>query len=162
MLTRNMVRLFAVVGVSLAALACGGDDGNGDTNGPPETDGTAEADDGADEQPANGEQVDGLVPVSVTMSSTTAANFWPWKIGMDVGLFEPYGLELTDMVLAAGGGGSPIRNVLTGQVTMGDIATGATIEAYLAGAPVVVVGGSAQNGAGLAFGTRSGNTDVLT
>ena len=74
--------------------------------------------------------------------------------GVQQGFFEKHGIKLAD-VIGSGSGGDSVRSVLQGDLPFGIVGTSAAVQAYLAGAPVVIIGGSIQSAANLAFVTKA-------
>ena len=80
--------------------------------------------------------------------------------GVQQGFFEKRGIKLGD-VIGSGSGGDSVRSVLQGDLPFGIVGTSAAVQAYLAGAPVVIIGGSIQSAANLAFVTKP-NSSIKT
>jgi NitT/TauT family transport system substrate-binding protein len=70
----------------------------------------------------------------------------PWIIALEQGLFVKNGVDITDVISAAGGG-STLRNLLAGGVPFGEVATAATVNGIQAGLPVKIVGIGVRNAA---------------
>lgn len=68
----------------------------------------------------------------------------PWAVAIDEGYFDDRGIEL-DGVIGSAGGGTTVRNVATGGLPLGVVATAAAISAYNAGAPLQIVSGANAN-----------------
>ena len=77
--------------------------------------------------------------------------------GMQQGFFEKRGIKLAE-VIGSGSGGDSVRSVLQGDLSFGIVGTSAAVQAYLAGAPVVIIGGSIQSAANLAFVAKANST----
>ena len=76
--------------------------------------------------------------------------------GMQQGFFEKRGIKLAE-VIGSGSGGDSVRSVLQGDLAFGIVGTSAAVQAYLAGAPVVIIGGSIQSAANLGFVAKAGS-----
>ncbi|GIW11437.1 MAG: hypothetical protein KatS3mg061_2494 [Dehalococcoidia bacterium] len=68
----------------------------------------------------------------------------PYMIALEKGFFKELGLEVKNVVPSAGGG-TTVRNIVTGGVPFGEVATTAAVQAFDAGAPLVIVGNGARN-----------------
>ncbi|PLT34458.1 ABC transporter substrate-binding protein [Bacillus sp. V5-8f] len=77
----------------------------------------------------------------------------PYNIGIEKGFFEEEGIKLKTIVGSAGGG-TTVRNVLSGDLPFGDVSTSAVLQSYLAGAPLKIVGGGVQSVSDLVYVTR--------
>lgn len=77
----------------------------------------------------------------------------PYNVGMEKGFFEEEGIKIKN-VIGSGGGGTTVRNVLSGDLPFGDVATSAVLQSYLAGAPLKIVSGGVQSLADLVYVTR--------
>lgn len=120
--------MFAVL--ALLAAACGG--GGQAAVEQPEGDDAAQ---GGDE----------LFEMEITVTHfPTLLYAVPYLVGMEKGYFNEHGIEITE-ISGSEGGGTTVRNVLTGGLPFGEVATPAAAQAYLAGAPIVAVGGGVQS-----------------
>lgn len=79
----------------------------------------------------------------------------PVAVGMDQGLFEEEGIEIGE-VIPGEGGGSSVRNVLSGDLPFGIPSAAASITSWLSGAPLQIVGGSVRTTDDNYFVTRKG------
>jgi NitT/TauT family transport system substrate-binding protein len=70
----------------------------------------------------------------------------PWIVALEQDLFRKNGIDITDVISAAGGG-STLRNLLAGGVPFGEVATAATVNGIQAGLPVKIVGFGVANAA---------------
>ncbi|CAH0346536.1 ABC transporter substrate-binding protein [Bacillus sp. CECT 9360] len=77
----------------------------------------------------------------------------PYDVGMEKGFFEEEGIKINKIV-GSGGGGTTVRNVLSGDLPFGDVSTSAVLQSYLAGAPLKIVGGGVQSVSDLVYVTR--------
>lgn len=64
----------------------------------------------------------------------------PYAVAMENGYFEDEGIEITEIV-GSEGGGTTVRNVITGGLPLGEVATPAAVQAAMQGANVTIVGG---------------------
>ena len=77
----------------------------------------------------------------VTVTNHPALLFSPpWIAAQDQRLFEKNGLNVKQIV-GSEGGGTTVRNVVSGGLPIGEVATTAAISAYMAGADIRIVGG---------------------
>lgn len=76
---------------------------------------------------------------------------------MQQGFFEKRGIKMGE-VIGSGSGGDSVRSVLQGDLSFGIVGTSAAVQAYLAGAPVVIIGGSIQSAANLAFVAKANSS----
>ncbi len=70
----------------------------------------------------------------------------PWIVALEQDLFRKNGVDITDVISAAGGG-STLRNLLAGGIPFGEVATAATVNGIQAGLPVKIVGIGVGNAA---------------
>ncbi|WP_047154681.1 ABC transporter substrate-binding protein [Aneurinibacillus tyrosinisolvens] len=77
----------------------------------------------------------------------------PYEVGIDQGFFKEESIEIAGIIPGTGGG-TTVRNVLSGKLPFGDVATSAAVQSYLSGAPLVIVGGSVQTFNDAAYITR--------
>ena len=77
----------------------------------------------------------------VTVSNHPALLFSPpWIAAQDQKLFQKHGLNVKQIV-GSEGGGTTVRNVVSGGLPIGEVATTAAITAFNAGADIRIVGG---------------------
>lgn len=65
----------------------------------------------------------------------------PYQAAMKKGYFEQEGINIKSVV-GSSGGGTTVRNVATGGLPFGEVATPAAVKAYYAGAPITIIAGS--------------------
>ena len=65
----------------------------------------------------------------------------PYQAALEQGYFEEEGIEIQSFV-GSSGGGTTVRNVVTGGLAFGEVATPAAVNAYYAGAPLTIIGGA--------------------
>jgi NitT/TauT family transport system substrate-binding protein len=121
--TSRRARFLAGVAVAplLAVAACGGNE---------ESSGSS----GQGSEP-------GPVTMDVTISTHPLLDFSiPTFVGIEQGFFQECGVEIGDIV-GSEGGGTTVRNVLTGGLDMGLVSFPSVIEANIAGAPLPIVEG---------------------
>lgn len=88
---------------------------------------------------------DDLVEMEITVSTHPVLLFSvPYIVAMEQGYFEEEGIRITG-ISGSEGGGTTVRNVMTGGLPIGEVATPAAAKAYLAGAPLKIVGGATQS-----------------
>jgi NitT/TauT family transport system substrate-binding protein len=77
----------------------------------------------------------------VTVSNHPSLLFSPpWIAAMEQGLFEKRGVDVQSIV-GSEGGGTTVRNVVSGGLPIGEVATTAAVTAFMAGADIRIVGG---------------------
>lgn len=94
---------------------------------------------GGEESPGSGEE---QLKIAVS-GHPIAAQSVPYLAALENGCFEDQGLAIEEIV-GSGGGGDTVRNVLTGGLAFGDVSTVAAVQAFNAGAPIVIIGGANQ------------------
>lgn len=70
----------------------------------------------------------------------------PYQMALENGYFEEEGIEIGDIV-GSSGGGTTVRNVVTGGLPFGEVATPAAVNAFNSGAPLSIIA-SGTNTAG--------------
>lgn len=80
----------------------------------------------------------------------------PYAVALEMGYFEEEGIDLVG-ILTSEGGGTTVRNVLSGRLPFGEVSTVAAVTAYNAGAPLVIVGGGARSVAEILWVARPGD-----
>lgn len=79
--------------------------------------------------------------IQITVSGyPTALYGLPYEVGIDKGIFKQNRI-VVDKIVPATGGGTSVRAMTAGRLAFGEVATGAALQAYNAGAPVVIVAG---------------------
>jgi NitT/TauT family transport system substrate-binding protein len=76
----------------------------------------------------------------------------PWAVAMEQGLFEKRDIKL-DKIVGSSGGGTTVRNVVTGGLPLGAVATPAAINAFKEGSSLKILGGAIANTADISFVT---------
>lgn len=76
----------------------------------------------------------------------------PWLAAIEQGFYEEADLDLEGFV-GSEGGGTTVRNVVTGGLPLGAVATPSSISAYEAGAPLKIIAGSIQTSSEINFVT---------
>ena len=90
----------------------------------------------------------------VTVSNHTALLFSPpWIAALDQGLFEKNGVRVKQIV-GSEGGGTTVRNVVSGGLPIGEVATTAAVTAFHAGADIRIVGGGVASSKDVCWVTR--------
>ena len=90
----------------------------------------------------------------VTVSNHPALLFSPpWIAAVDQGLFEKHGVRVKQIV-GSEGGGTTVRNVVSGGLPIGEVATTAAITAFQAGADIRIVGGGVASSKDVFWVTR--------
>ncbi|EME19025.1 ABC transporter substrate-binding protein [Rhodococcus triatomae] len=106
----------------------------------------------------NGENV---TTFDIAVSNATEPYSIPWLVGKDQGLFEKYGVTIGSIVPGKGGG-TTVRNMLSGDLPIADVGFTSVLESREAGAELSVVGGATQSVYGLDFYALSSNDEVRT
>ncbi len=76
----------------------------------------------------------------------------PWSVAIEQGYFEERDITL-DEIVGSTGGGTTVRNVVTGGLTLGAVATPAAINAFNEGSELRILGGAIANTADISFVT---------
>ncbi|MGH3089216.1 MAG: ABC transporter substrate-binding protein [Rubrobacteraceae bacterium] len=76
----------------------------------------------------------------------------PWAVAIEQGLFEERDIQL-DEIVGSTGGGTTVRNVVTGGLPLGAVATPAAINAFNEGSALKILGGAIGNTADVSFVT---------
>lgn len=76
----------------------------------------------------------------------------PWAVAIERGLFEERDIEFEEIV-GSTGGGTTVRNVVTGGLPLGAVATPAAINAFNEGSALKILGGAIGNTADVSFVT---------
>jgi NitT/TauT family transport system substrate-binding protein len=99
--------------------------------------------------------------INVTVSNATEPYVIPWLAARAQGFFEKRGVIVEDIVPSKGGSTS-LRNLLSGDLPIGEVGLPSVVDSTIAGAPVTVVGGATQSVYGLDFYALNSNTKVQT
>lgn len=83
----------------------------------------------------------------------------PYAIARDQGYFEEAGFELGD-ILTSSGGGTTVRNVLTGGLLYGETSLAAAVSAHLTGRDIVIVNTGAATVADILWITTPDRDDI--
>lgn len=97
----------------------------------------------------------------IAVSNASEPYSIPWLVGKDQGFFEKRGVTIGDIVPGKGGG-TTVRNMLSGDLPIADVGFTSVLESNEAGAPLTVVGGATQSVYGLDFYALDSNTGVQT
>jgi NitT/TauT family transport system substrate-binding protein len=76
----------------------------------------------------------------------------PWAVAIEQGYFEERGISL-DEIVGSSGGGETVRNVVTGGLPLGAVATPAAINAFNEGSELKILGGAIANTADVRGGS---------
>lgn len=103
---------------------------------------------------ASGDQGGGVdrIQIGVTNYPIVLSSL-PYQVGVEKGLFEKEGVEI-ERVIPGSGGGTSVRNVLSGELPFGEVSGAAAIQSHLAGAPVTIISGAVPNIADFHWVTR--------
>lgn len=77
----------------------------------------------------------------------------PYDVGIEKGFFEEQNIKINKIV-GSSGGGTTVRNVLSGDLPFGDVSASAVLQSYLAGAPLKIVSGGVQSVGDVVYVTR--------
>lgn len=61
-----------------------------------------------------------------------------YAVALEEGIFEKHGWDITEIV-GSSGGGTTVRNIVTGNLPMGEVAGPSAIQAWLSGAPLSII-----------------------
>lgn len=141
-------RALALLGLGAAAGLLAACQGAGSASAPAPTTGTTAGNGsrGGSPAPARSPQA---APGKTSSFEITVTN-WPsllyappFMVAQEKGYFRDEGITISNIVGSAGGG-TTVRNVVTGGLPFGEVATTAAVQAYDAGAPLTIVGGGVQ------------------
>ena len=68
----------------------------------------------------------------------------PYEVGQEKGFFQEAGVEI-EHVLTSSGGGTTVRNLLSGDLDFGDVSGAAAVQAHLSGPPLNIVSGTVSS-----------------
>ncbi|MFJ3889828.1 ABC transporter substrate-binding protein [Streptomyces sp. H23] len=97
----------------------------------------------------------------IAVSNATELYSIPWLVGKDQGFFEERGVTIGKIVPSKGGG-TTIRNMLSGDLPMADVGFTSVLESSDADMPLTVVSGATQSVYGLDFYALDSNKQVRT
>jgi NitT/TauT family transport system substrate-binding protein len=83
------------------------------------------------------------IPITVSHHPTLLYSV-PYIVAMKQGFFAEENIMITE-IIGSEGGGTTVRNVVTGDLPLGEVATPASAQALTQGSDVVAVGGGAQS-----------------
>lgn len=95
----------------------------------------------------------------IAVSNATEPYSIPWLVGKDQGFFADRGVTIGEIVPSKGGG-TTLRNMLSGDLPIADVGFTSVLESGAAGTPLTVVGGATQSVYGLDFYTLDSNKRV--
>ncbi len=114
----------------------GSDSGDGESGGDSDAGSDGDSDGTTSEDGSDGTQ---------QLSAEVTVTHWPllmynppYQIAMEKGFFEEENIRV-ESVAGSSGGGTTVRNVVTGGLPFGEVATPAAVNAYYAGAPITIV-----------------------
>jgi NitT/TauT family transport system substrate-binding protein len=100
-----------------------------------------------------GGQGAGSEPVGLSVSHwPTLLYSVPWAVAIEQGYFEEHDITL-DEIVGSSGGGTTVRNVVTGGLPLGAVATPAAINAFNEGSSLKILSGAIANTADVSFVT---------
>ncbi|MFJ6076523.1 ABC transporter substrate-binding protein [Streptomyces sp. NPDC093065] len=97
----------------------------------------------------------------IAVSNATELYSIPWLVGKDQGFFDERGVTIGKIVPSKGGG-TTIRNMLSGDLPMADVGFTSVLESSDADMPLTVVSGATQSVYGLDFYALDSNKQVRT
>lgn len=95
------------------------------------------------------------VNISVSAYPATSPSV-PYVVGTRLGIFKRNGIEI-GRISGSGGGGQTVRNVISGELAFGDVATPAAVTAFMKGESVVIIGGAVQSVSEIYYVAREGS-----
>lgn len=131
---------------SLVALTAGCAGGGSGSTADTET----QTDAGGAESTADGSTgtTSGSASGSNMFSAEITVSHWPilmyappYQVAMENGYFEEEGIQIEGIV-GSSGGGTTVRNVVTGGLPFGEVSTPGAVQAYYAGAPLSIISGA--------------------
>lgn len=109
--------------------------------------------------------VGGLIGSEGELNAEITVTHWPllmynppYQVALENGYFEEEGVEI-ESIVGSSGGGTTVRNVVTGGLPFGEVATPAAVNAYNSGAPLRIIA-SATNTAGSINWVSPSDSDV--
>lgn len=99
------------------------------------------------------------VTIDVTVTNATETYTVPWLVGMDQGFFTSRGVRIGELVPGQGGS-TTLRNLISGDLAIGEVSYPAVLDSAAEGTPVKAVGGAFQSLYGNDFYTLDSNTEV--
>lgn len=99
---------------------------------------------------SGGDSGEEVTSFDIAVSNASEPYSIPWLVGKDQGFFEDRGVTIGDIVPGKGGG-TTVRNMLSGDLPIADVGFTSVLESSEAGAPLTVVGGATQSVYGLDF-----------
>lgn len=110
---------------------------------------------------SGGEAVDPANPrtIDITVTNATETYTVPWLVGMDKGFFTKRGVKIGELV-PGHGGSTTLRNLISGDLAVGDVSYPAVVESAAKGEEISAVGGAFQSLYGVDFYTMAGNAAV--
>ncbi len=106
-----------------------------------------------------GDDASEVTSFDIAVSNASEPYSIPWLVGKDQGFFEDRGVTIGDIVPGKGGG-TTVRNMLSGDLPIADVGFTSVLESSEAGAPLTVVGGATQSVYGLDFYALDANAEV--
>lgn len=149
---RQLLRYLGVGGLGLMSAsavlaACADDTQVGQEGSPAPTTGGG----GGTQTPASGRT---SIDTDITVSSyPVIPHAVVYLMGFEEGIFEKHGWNIGDLV-GSTGGGTTVRNVVVGNLPVGEVAAAAAIVAWGNGAPINLIAGSRTSGNDVIFVTR--------
>lgn len=102
---------------------------------------------------------DNPATIDVTVTNATETYTVPWLVGMDQGFFTARGVRIGELVPGQGGS-TTLRNLISGDLAIGEVSYPAVLDSATEGTPVKAVGGAFQSLYGNDFYALSSNTEV--
>lgn len=115
---------------------------------------------GSDSQAKGGQKKGPLLSAEFTVTHFPSLMYGvPWLVAQQKGYFKEAGIDLKGIV-GSEGGGTTVRNVITGGLPFGEVATPAVYKAFASGAPLVAVGGGVRSIAEINWVTMPNRSDI--
>ena len=93
---------------------------------------------------ASGADNKGLFSADITVTHWPLLMYNPpYQAALENGYFEEEGIDIGD-IAGSSGGGTTVRNVVTGGLPFGEVATPAAVNAYYSGSPIKIVASAVQ------------------
>lgn len=99
------------------------------------------------------------VTIDITVTNATETYTVPWLVGMDQGFFTSRGVRIGELVPGQGGS-TTLRNLISGDLAIGEVSYPAVLDSAAEGTPVKAVGGAFQSLYGNDFYALSTNGPV--
>ncbi|MFB6108645.1 MAG: ABC transporter substrate-binding protein [Haloplanus sp.] len=139
---RTRRRFLAATGATALAGGLAGCSGGGGESG---GSGSGSGDAGGSDTGTSGGSASGSFEAQATVTHWPILLYAPpYQAALDQGYFAEEGIDISKFV-GSSGGGTTVRNVVTGGLPFGEVSTPAAVNAYYAGAPLTIIAGATNS-----------------